>query len=466
MIKPNARIKYYFKGVVIVNLPETFINKYQKLLGDEFDEFLASFNNPVNHGFRVNPLKNQLPTDLDLTHPTPFSKWGYYGNVKGKSLNHQSGAVYSQEPSAMMVGEVAAPKPGQTVLDLCAAPGGKTTHLASFMQQEGLLVTNEIMGKRAKVLVENVERFGIKNALILNETPESIATSFPNFFDVVLVDAPCSGEGMFRKDPDAISYWSEEYPIKCADRQRTILKEAVKAIKPGGNLVYSTCTFAPEEDEQMIAWLLETYPQFEVVSIDKPAGVEDGRPEWANGNEELKKTARLFPHKVAGEGHFIAKLHLTEAIFPNKEVKKQRDSLTKEQRGYLNDFISEYLPGCPQSDFITFGDQVYVLNSETPDLNHLKVKRPGLQFGVFKKNRFEPSYALALTLNKESFSHCIEIDKEQWAKIVHGDTIKVENAEKYKGWVLLVCENQSVSFGKLVGETVKNYFPKGLRFAI
>lgn len=447
-----------------MNLPEAFITKYQKLLGTESERFFASFEQPVKHGFRVNPLKKALPATIDFSEPTPFSRWGYFGRVKGKSMEHQTGAVYSQEPSAMMVGEVAAPKPGDRVLDLCAAPGGKSTHLASFLNQTGLLVTNEIMPKRAKILVENVERFGVKNALILNETPESIARSFPGFFDVVLVDAPCSGEGMFRKDPEAVSYWTEDYPAKCADRQKTILHEAVKNIKPGGELVYSTCTFAPEEDEQMISWLLQTYPEFELVAIDKPAGVEDGRPEWADGNPELKKTARLFPHKVDGEGHFIAKLRLKSAIFPEPKTREQSENLTKDQRQLLNEFISDYLPDFGTHRFMTFGDTVYLLNEGTPDLDKLKVKRPGLELGVFKKNRFEPSYALALSLDQQAFSHTINITRDQWAKVVHGDTINVENTDQFKGWVLLVCEGQSVSFGKLVGTTVKNYFPKGLRF--
>lgn len=263
------------------------------------------------------------PSDLDLSDPVPYSQWGYYGKVAGHSLDHQSGAVYSQEPSAMFVGEVAAPKPGQRVLDLCASPGGKSTHLGSFLQGSGLLVSNEIMGKRAKVLAENTERFGLTNTLVLNEDPTSIAKTFPVYFDQVLVDAPCSGEGMFRKDPDAMSYWTPDYPIACANRQREILSEAVKVLKPGGELIYSTCTFAPEEDEQMIAWLLATYPAFEIVPIAKTAGIIDGKPEWADGNPELAGTARLFPHLMRGEGHFVAKLRLKTAI---GTTKKKNDS--------------------------------------------------------------------------------------------------------------------------------------------
>ncbi len=185
-----------------MKLPEAFITKYTRLLGDSAPAFFASFDEPVYSGFRLNPLREQ-PTDLPLTDPVPYTHWGYYGKVSGRSLPHQSGAVYSQEPSAMFVGEVAQPQPGERVLDLCASPGGKSTHLSSFLQNQGLLVSNEIMPKRAKVLAENLERFGVANALILNETPEKIAKTFPVFFDKVLVDAPCSGEGMFRKDPDA-----------------------------------------------------------------------------------------------------------------------------------------------------------------------------------------------------------------------------------------------------------------------
>lgn len=447
-----------------MGLPEAFITKYEHLLGDEADAFFKSFDQPSTGGFRVNPMRT-TPSDLDLSDPVPYSQWGYYGKVAGHSLDHQSGAVYSQEPSAMFVGEVAAPKPGQRVLDLCASPGGKSTHLGSFLQGSGLLVSNEIMGKRAKVLAENTERFGLTNTLVLNEDPATIAKTFPVYFDQVLVDAPCSGEGMFRKDPDAMSYWTPDYPIACANRQREILSEAVKVLKPGGELIYSTCTFAPEEDEQMIAWLLATYPAFEIVPIAKTAGIIDGKPEWADGNPELAGTARLFPHLMRGEGHFVAKLRLKTSIGTTKKERLQKGNLSQDQQQLFSEFADEYLTIAPDKrQLLTFGDQLYLMPEIIPSLQKLKVVRPGLHLGTFKKNRFEPSYALALAL--PTFKFELTISKDDWQKVVHGDTITVDELPIQKGWVRLICEQQPVAFGKVVGRTIKNFFPKGLRFNV
>lgn len=447
-----------------MELPAAFKTKYQTLLGDEADAFFASFDKPENSGFRLNPMRD-TPTDLDLSDPVPYSEWGYYGKVSGRTLDHQSGAVYSQEPSAMFVGEVAAPKPGMRVLDLCASPGGKSTHLSSFLKQTGLLVSNEIMPKRAKVLAENTERFGIGNALVLNEDPAAIAKTFPVYFDQVLVDAPCSGEGMFRKDPDAMSYWSPDYVAACAKRQREILAEAVKTIKPGGELIYSTCTFSPEEDEQMIAWLLDNYPQFEMVPIKKTAGIIDAKPEWANGDPRLTNAARLFPHLMRGEGHFVAKLRLNEAIGDAHYVREQASNVSRDQSTLFAAFAAENLNiDVDSHHLMAFGDQLYLMPVGTPALNHVKVVRPGLHLGTLKKNRFEPSYALALALQKGQFKQETAISLDDWKKVVHGEIFKRDDLPVKKGWVRLFCEEQPVAFGKVVDKTVKNYFPKGLRF--
>ena len=292
-------------------LPDAFINKYQRLLGDEAPAFLASFDQPSTGGFRVNPAKAAPTATLErAVGKVEYVPTGYRGPVDGKSLDHVAGAIYSQEPSAMYVGEVVAPQPGERVLDLCAAPGGKTTHLVAKMKDQGLLVANEIFRKRALVLAENLERWGTAQTVVTNESPADLEKHFPQFFDRILVDAPCSGEGMFRKEPAGIEYWTPDYPAECANRQRKILASALRMLKPGGTLVYSTCTFAPEEDEQNAAWLLATYPGLTMVPIKKYPGMDDGRPEWADGNPDLAKAVRLFPHHIAGEGHFIAKFQL------------------------------------------------------------------------------------------------------------------------------------------------------------
>lgn len=457
-----------------MQLPDDFKNKYTKLLGQqETLQFLASFSKTANHGFRLNPLKQNQPVNIDLSHPTAHCQLGYYGNVSGKTVAHQSGAVYSQEPSAMYVGEVAAPKPGERVLDLCAAPGGKTTHVGSYMANLGLLIANEIDHKRSKVLMESVERFGLTNTIVTNSTPEIIAKQLPNFFDRILVDAPCSGEGMFRKDPDAVSYWSLDYPEECATRQRQILNETVKNLKPGGELIYSTCTFAPEEDEQIIAWLVKQY-HFDILPVKKFPGMDSGRPDWADGNPDLVNCVRIFPNHFNGEGHFIAKLKKPKESsspipHPSKQKKRrQRDTkntttLSADQRTLWENFAAEMFKTLPIGNLRTFKETLYSVPLETPDLGKIKIVRDGLQLGFFKKNRFEPSYALALALQPDTAKWVIDISTDDWKKYVHGDTFTV-NKELKKGWYLLACEGQSIGFSKIVNGTAKNFFPKGLRF--
>lgn len=367
----------------------------------------------------------------------------------------------------MFVGATAAPQPGERVLDLCAAPGGKTTHLASYLQGSGLLVTNEINRKRVRVLAENVERFGTANALILNDSPDTLSPIFPDYFDKVLVDAPCSGEGMFRKDPAAMDYWSLAYVEECAARQREILTEAVKMVKPGGQLIYSTCTFAPEEDEQMMAWVLKTFPEFSLVPVEKSGGVVDARPEWADGNPDLKRAARLFPHLLKGEGHFVAKLQRATTA-EAKRVHGQAQlgqALTGAQRKLWQDFAQQVLGTVPAGDLVTIKDQLFLTPAQLPALTGAHVFRPGLHLGTFKKNRFEPAYALALASDPQQVAQTLTIDSEQWQQWVHGDALTLTTAPA-KGWYLLTCDQQPVGFGKVVQKTVKNFFPKGLRFTV
>ncbi|MCH5463723.1 RsmF rRNA methyltransferase first C-terminal domain-containing protein [Levilactobacillus tujiorum] len=448
-----------------MNLPKDFITKYRQLLGAEADDFLASFETTSLSGYRINPSRHHLPTELTATPQVPYEPWGHFGTVGGRTLTHQSGAVYSQEPSAMFVGATAAPQPGEKVLDLCAAPGGKTTHLASYLQGTGLLVTNEINRKRVKVLAENVERFGVRSAVILNDSPDRLSPVFTDYFDKVLVDAPCSGEGMFRKDPEAMSYWSLDYVQECATRQREIMTEALKMVKPGGQLIYSTCTFAPEEDEQMMAWVLKNFPDFRLVPIKKVGGVVDARPEWADGNPELAKAARLFPHLMSGEGHFVAKLE--RAAGDGQSVHRQAklgNPLTADQRKLWQSFaqqvgVSEF------PDLVTVKDQLFAVPAGLPDLKKCHVFRPGLHLGTFKKNRFEPAYALALASDPQTVQQVLSITTDQWKAWVHGETFTLEAAPQ-KGWYLLTCADQPVGFGKVVGNTVKNFFPKGLRFTV
>jgi NOL1/NOP2/sun family putative RNA methylase len=455
-----------------MQLPVDFKKKYEKLLGEQAEEFFTSFDKPVQKGFRINPLKYRGHLHDHLTEQTVgYSDWGYFGKVSGKTIDHQSGLVYSQEPSAMLVGELAHPQPGQRVLDLCAAPGGKTTYLASFMDQQGMLVSNEINRGRAKILAENVERFGIQNAVILNESPDRMEERFANYFDVIVVDAPCSGEGMFRKDPDAMEYWNADYPAECANRQQEILKSAMKMLAPKGTLVYSTCTFAPEEDEQIIAWLLENYDTLAMVEVPKQANMDAGRPEWANGNPELTKAVRLFPHHFQGEGHFMAKLVNDAEVLVSekpktKKKKKQQassSSLNKEQVKLWNAFAEEFLnqPAYFALDRLMVQKDRLYYQSERLDLTGLRYIKPGLELGEFKKNRFEPSQSLLMALPAKEFKQVVQISAEEWRQYVHGDVLTTSAIGK--GWVAVAVDDTVVGPGKLVQGTVKNFYPKGLR---
>lgn len=457
----------------MLNLPEEFIEKYRRLLGDAAPAFLASFDQPSQGGFRVNPLKATPTATVDrATGKVPYVPTGYYGAVDGKSLDHVAGAIYSQEPSAMYVGEVVAPQPGERVLDLCAAPGGKTTQLVAKMKDTGLLVANEIFRKRAKVLAENLERWGTRSTVVMNESPAELEDQFPHFFDRILVDAPCSGEGMFRKEPAGIEYWKPDYPAECANRQRKILTSAMKMLKPGGILVYSTCTFAPEEDEQNLSWLLKTYPELRTVPIKKYPGMDAGRPDWADNNPALADAVRLFPHHIQGEGHFIAKLQNGDPQAAPAPIKRRRKKKRRQQRSGLDKtaqaefaavrdaLFPDYQPG----RLLTFGDQLYALPAGMPaDLDGMTILRPGLHLGTLKKRRFEPALAWALASDPATCPATLELSHDQWRQYVHGDVVSVE-AGHPNGWYLLTCDGFAVGFGKLVGATVKNFYPKGLRF--
>lgn len=458
-----------------MKLPQDFVVKYGQLLGDKSDDFFASFDQPSEKGFRINPLKdNPKKIQYSLKKPVEYTRTGYYGNVSGKSLEHQSGYVYSQDLSAMYVAENVTISADSKILDLCAAPGGKSTQVASLMNNNGLLVSNEINHSRAKILVENVERIGARNVIILNESPAKLENVFKGYFDQILVDAPCSGEGMFRKDHNATSYWSKDYPQQCALRQKEILASAYQMLAPGGSIIYSTCTFSPEEDEQIIAWLVEQYPTLQIQLVKKYQGMDAGQPGFANGDPNLSKTVRLWPHRFRGDGHFIAKLtNLIDEVETKKPKKKNKNkkqrqtkNLTDEQsklwKGFARDLTSELRFN--DRDLRCYGGHLYFYHHEWPDISQLKFMRPGLLLGEFKKKRFEPAYTLALALKPQEFAQTLSFSKTEWATYVHGDTVQIHN-EVPNGWKLLLCDGKPFAFGKVVNKTVKNFFPKGLRFS-
>jgi NOL1/NOP2/sun family putative RNA methylase len=463
--------------VVRLKLPTEFIEKYQNLLQAEAPAFFASLQQNMIKAFRLNPLRpNWQSVKADLSEPIEYVPTGFYGEINGRSLEHQTGYLYSQDPSAMYVAEVAEIHPGEKVLDLCAAPGGKSTQLAGKLAGQGLLVSNEINRARAKILAENLERIGAKNVLVVNERPDRLVKTFKGFFDKVLVDAPCSGEGMFRKDPAAVKYWSAAYPAECAACQREILTSALEMLRPGGQLIYSTCTFAPEEDEQIAAWLLEKAEIAKILPIKKWPRMDSGHPEWANDQIELENCVRLFPHHFQGEGHFIAKFQATQASTGTikKKVRKKKKQhsklvfrdLTASEKSYwqkfaATQFISNW---CKIADLRVFNERLFYYPQSWPDISALHFVRPGLELGVFKKGRFEPAYSLALAQFPTESKNVIQLSIEQWNQYVQGLPLR-EAAFKQlpDGWYLLSCQQKSFSFGKLTQGTLKNSFPKGLR---
>ncbi|EMI11012.1 Sun, tRNA and rRNA cytosine-C5-methylase [Anoxybacillus gonensis] len=448
------------------HLPEQFITKMNALLQDEAERFFATYNEEKVHGLRVNTLKVSPSTFLNISpwelEPIPFCSTGFYYRdaQPGKHPYHAAGLYYIQEPSAMFVAEVLAPSSGERVLDLCAAPGGKTTQLAAMMNNEGFLLANEIHPKRVKALSENIERLGITNAVVTNETPEKLSETFEGFFDKILVDAPCSGEGMFRKDEEAIQFWSLDHVQKCAQTQKHILSCAYKMLNEGGTLVYSTCTFSPEENEQIIDWFLATYNDMELVPIEKEHGIQPGVVRWTNTyNEQIAHTARLWPHHLQGEGHFVAKMRKRgEAKRWNGKVATSNVSkaMQRDYETFINHIIQTTIGGT----LYAFGTHIFALPYLCPRLDGLKVVRPGLHIGEWKKNRFEPNHALAMALTKQQVQAHLPLTLEESIRYMKGETLQTNGD---RGWILITIDGYPLGWGKEVKGVVKNFYPKGLR---
>jgi len=422
----------------------------QDLLAAEAPAFFETFEKEPVSAFRTNPLKE---AQQDFMDKIPNMPWSYYGKVSGKSPEHVTGLVYSQEPAAQIVGQVASPQKGLKVLDLAAAPGGKSTHLLSYLENTGLLVSNEISSKRAKILVENVERFGARNVVVTNESAERLAKVFSAYFDMIVLDAPCSGEGMFRKDPAAIDYWDASYPAQCAQLQREILASAMDMLAPAGQLIYSTCTWSPEENEEIVSWLLENY-DLELVPIDKINGMVDGIG--------YPETARMYPQHFKGEGQFVAKFR-SLAESSRKTIKPRKTNLNREQSQLWQDFCKENLQTSFDGFLQVFGDQLYLLPHGLPDLSTLRIARNGLHLGTFKKKRFEPSFALGLTLTSNEVVRRVEISEADFIQYAAGNTVSVP-LDLPNGWYQVAIKGNGLGFAKVVSGVLKNTFPKGLRF--
>lgn len=443
---------------MINKLPKAFLDRMKLQLGSQYDAFAASYDSGRVYGLRYNPLKTDRESFLrEMPFPlrgVPWAEEGFYyqaSDQPGRYVLHEAGAYYIQEPSAMAVVPLLDPQPGERILDLCAAPGGKSTQIAGRMQGRGLLVSNEIIPSRARILSQNIERMGVANCVVCRESPDRIAAAFPAFFDRVLVDAPCSGEGMFRKDDTAIAEWSPENVTMCAARQRDIMEQAAMAVRPGGILVYSTCTFSREENEEVIGSFLDGHPEFSMQE---------------NG------VRRFWPHLTEGEGHFAAKLYKAETAgsIPEKRGKKpsqiSRSTVKRERfvtylRGELGitDEGIEYL--MKERVLFEFGDALCLMPEQMIPLKGLQVEKSGLQTGFLEKDRIRPSHALAMALRPEYTTRCYDMTADEAARYLQGETLTVR--AELKGWYLLSCQGFSMGFGKASGGQMKNHYPKGLR---
>ena len=427
-------------------LPEAFLERMKAQLGEEYEAFLQSLERPRAVALRFNPLKGDAPQLPFVGEPVPWEPEGYYydpDSRPGLHVFHEAGVYYLQEASAMAPVALLDPQPGERVCDLCAAPGGKTTQIAGRMLGKGFLLCNEINPKRAKILARNIERMSAANALVTNEHPGVLASRFPGQFDKVLIDAPCSGEGMFRKEEAAVTDWSPETVQMCARRQAEILHSGAQLVRPGGRLVYSTCTFAPEEDEMAVAAFLATHLDFEPEVIETPWFVPG-----ENGSH------RMWPHKLLGEGHFAAVLHKKGEEECDFEP-SAGETLPKE---WLQ-FAKEMGITLPAGRAVRFGQSLYWAPEGMPDIHRLKVERPGLELGTVKKDRFEPSHALALWLHSCANVQRFEPDSKEIAAFLHGDVVPSDR----KGWCLVMAGDYSIGWGKGDGRVLKNHYPKGLR---
>ena len=441
-------------------LPEAFLSRLRTQLGDEYDDYLQALDRPRAVALRFNPLKcDAFPHLPFLEEQVPWSGSGHYYTPDARpGLHpwHEAGVYYLQEASAMAPVSQLFPQPGELVLDLCAAPGGKTTQIAAAMAGRGLLVCNEINPKRAKILARNIERMAVPNALVLNHHPADLERHFAGCFDRILVDAPCSGEGMFRKEEAAVSDWSVETVQMCADRQKQILDTAARLLRPGGRLVYSTCTFAPEENEGTVSDFLKAHPEFSVCPVSVHH-FSPGRPDYIDDPAPgLADTCRLWPHKLKGEGHYFAVL-IKQAADGAESV------LSPSAPGKLpkewTDFAKSMDIRLPAGKPALFGSTLWWLPPEMPELKGLKVLRCGLELGEVKKGRFEPAHALALYLKDCASVQDYAPDSLQISAYLHGDVVPSEK----KGWTLVTAGGFSLGWGKGDGKVLKNHYPKGLR---
>lgn len=421
---------------------EKYLQRMREQLSD-YEAYAACLAQAPQRAIRANTLKisadmleNILPFPTDGR--VEWEKNGIYIHEEkpGKCLYHDAGLFYVQEPSAMCAVPLLRVQPGERVLDLCAAPGGKSTQIAQAMKGEGILVLNEKMPDRARILLQNVERMGVRNAIVTCVDPEQLAQRFVGYFDKILVDAPCSGEGMFRKESEAAKQWSEENVEMCAARQKKILHSAAKMLAPEGQLVYSTCTFSEEEDERNAEWFVRTFPEF-----------------------VLLEQRKIYPHRDRGEGHFAV-------LFQKKDgetarLRPQKLSADKKSLALYRSFEREFLRRPQEGNIVSFGNMLSLVAELGVSLNGLKVLRAGLLLGEDRGGRFEPSHALALGTPREDFLNISDVSAEDAMHYIRGEELPGGNGKR--GWCAVAYGGYPLGLGKIANAVIKNHYPKGLR---
>ena len=458
-----------------MNLPVAFTDKMKKLLGNEFEDYIKCYEEKRLYGLRVNTKKISVEEfkkicPFEIT-PIPWIENGfYYDGEHVQAAKHPyyfAGLYYLQEPSAMTPANRLPIEPGDKVLDVCAAPGGKATELGAKLQGEGVLIANDISNSRAKGLLKNIEVFGIGNVLVLSEEPGKLEEYFPEYFDKILIDAPCSGEGMFRKDKKMVKAWEEHGPEFFAKIQRSIVTQAARMLKPGGMMLYSTCTFDPEENEGTIEYLMSQYPEFVIKDIRAYEGFACGKPEVTEcKSEDFKKTVRIWPHKMHGEGHYVALLQKGEPA-ARKENVASKNRIKKVPEEIL-EFFADIDWEMDWNRLELYSEKVYYMPEGIPNVKGIRFLRTGLYLGDLKKNRFEPSQSLAMCLKKEEYKNTINLVSadERVIKYLKGETIDVDDivSSKAKGWQLVLVDGYPLGWGKLANGTLKNKYLPGWRW--
>ncbi len=477
-----------------MELPQKFCEEMKRILGEEYEAYCSSMKESRKFGLRVNTAKISVEKFEKICPfaitKVPYIENGFYyeeGVQPSKHPYYFAGLYYLQDPSAMTPASRLPVNKGEAVLDLCAAPGGKATELAAKLGGTGLLVANDISSKRAKALLKNIELFGVENSLIVTEYPAKLRQYFTGFFDKILIDAPCSGEGMFRKDPAMVKAWEQNGPEFYSKLQREILQQALPMLKDGGMLLYSTCTFSPLEDEGTVEYVLSLDERMELVEMDGYSGFAAGDPGLIGiSNKELEKCVRMFPHRLDGEGHFLALFRCGKerpGQFGNEgddgrlssqgrqSSRGRRRGLQKEEQELFAAFAADLNRTFESERIESKNGMLYYMPEEMPDVRGLRFLRSGLFLGEVKKKRFEPSQSLAMALRAGEYKKVIDLpaDDERVFRYLKGETLVLDGGdvaeeEKRAGGYVLVCvDGYPLGWGKLTGCTLKNKYHPGWR---